>query len=257
MMLIMTNKGFRFILIENRTFVSVVSVSAVDEDETTSHCPLLSKASFILIGLFDHCKRFLTEEFRYCTCVVCLYNDTTRNWNINGIGFGYRVQNCLSIRGSSCFVVLKETCASHPTKQCSPISAGIWKVNMLRTERRIIGMMMLIMTNKGFRFILIENRTFVSVVSVSAVDEDETTSHWLTTTGYLEIVWQDEFLSWDPLSYGGLEYVYIPQGNVWKPDISLQNGFENLEELGSKFIQVYVTSDGYILWKPFQIFDWE
>ena len=77
----------------------------------------------------------------------------------------------------------------------------------------------------------------------------------LTTTGYLEIVWQDEFLSWDPLSYGGLEYVYIPQGNVWKPDISLQNGFENLEELGSKFIQVYVTSDGYILWKPFQIFD--
>jgi hypothetical protein len=57
------------------------------------------------------------------------------------------------------------------------------------------------------------------------------------------------------LFYGDLEYIYIPQGNVWKPDISLQNGFENLEELGSKFIQVYVTSNGYILWKPFQIFD--
>ena len=69
-------------------------------------------------GLFDHCKRLLTEKFRYCPCVVCLYNDTTRNWNINGIGFGYRVQNCLSLRGSSYFVVLKETCASHPTKQC-------------------------------------------------------------------------------------------------------------------------------------------
>jgi hypothetical protein len=52
-----------------------------------------------------------------------------------------------------------------------------------------------------------------------------------------------------------LKYIYRPQGNVWKPDISLSNGFENVEELGFKFIQVYVTWDGYILWKPFQIFD--
>jgi hypothetical protein len=103
---------------------------------------------------------------------------------------------------------------------------------MLRTERRIIGIIMLMMTNKGSRFILIENRTFVSVVSVS-----------------------DEFLSWDPMSYRDLKYIYRPQGNVWKPDISLSNGFENVEELGFKFIQVYVTWDGYILWKPFQIFD--
>lgn len=76
----------------------------------------------------------------------------------------------------------------------------------------------------------------------------------MTTTGYIEVYWKDEFLSWDPNLYDGLWNIYVPQGKVWKPDISLGNGFKDLKELGSDFIQVYITSDGYVLWKPFQIF---
>ena len=45
----------------------------------------------------------------------------------------------------------------------------------------------------------------------------------LTTTGFLELYWQDEFLSWDPSSYGDLEYLFLPQEYIWKPDVSLQN----------------------------------
>ncbi|VDI71991.1 Hypothetical predicted protein [Mytilus galloprovincialis] len=74
----------------------------------------------------------------------------------------------------------------------------------------------------------------------------------LTTTGWLDITWQDDLLTWTPASYNGLNKLYLPQDNVWKPDVSLQNGFSELEELGSKFIQVYVDSSGYILWRPFQ-----
>ena len=68
----------------------------------------------------------------------------------------------------------------------------------------------------------------------------------LTTTGYLQIAWDDEFLKWNPLMYGGLQYLFVQQDKIWKPDISLQNGFKTLE-LGSKFIQVNIDSSGTIL----------
>jgi hypothetical protein len=42
---------------------------------------------------------------------------------------------------------------------------------------------------------------------------------------------------------------------IWKPDISLQNGFTDLSELGSKFIQVKISYNGIIAWRPFQVFE--
>jgi hypothetical protein len=42
---------------------------------------------------------------------------------------------------------------------------------------------------------------------------------------------------------------------VWKPDISLQNGFTDLSELGSTFIQVKISYNGTVTWRPFQIFE--
>ncbi|CAC5388586.1 unnamed protein product [Mytilus coruscus] len=91
-----------------------------------------------------------------------------------------------------------------------------------------------------------------NLYGITDVDEIE---QKLTTTGWLVITWKDDLLTWTPASYNGLDKLYLPQGNVWKPDVSLQNGFSELEELGSKFIQVYVHSSGYIMWRPFQVFE--
>ncbi|CAC5388627.1 CHRNA3 [Mytilus coruscus] len=91
-----------------------------------------------------------------------------------------------------------------------------------------------------------------TLYGISGVDEIE---QKLTATGWLEIEWTDELLSWTPESYGGLRYIYYPQGEVWKPDISLQNGFSKLEELGSKFISVFIDSNGLVNWRPFQVFE--
>lgn len=77
----------------------------------------------------------------------------------------------------------------------------------------------------------------------------------LTTTAYLEVYWTDEFLTWDAASYGGLDEVYVPQTDVWKPDIALQNGFKDLKELGSSFIQVSILNDGLMTWLPFHVFE--
>ncbi|CAG2196702.1 CHRNB4 [Mytilus edulis] len=90
-----------------------------------------------------------------------------------------------------------------------------------------------------------------TIYGISGVDEIQ---QKLTTTGWLEIEWTDELLSWTPSSFGGLRYIYYPQGDVWKPDISLQNGFSKLDELGSKFISVYIDSNGLVNWRPFQVF---
>ncbi|CAC5403756.1 unnamed protein product [Mytilus coruscus] len=91
-----------------------------------------------------------------------------------------------------------------------------------------------------------------TLYGISGVDEIE---QKLTVTGWLEVEWTDELLSWTPSSNGGLRYIYYPQGEVWKPDISLQNGFSKLEELGSKFSSVFIDSNGLVNWRPFQVFE--
>jgi len=91
-----------------------------------------------------------------------------------------------------------------------------------------------------------------TLYGITGIDEIE---QKLTTTGWLDIGWTDEFLQWTPASYGGLKYIYVPQAMVWKPDISLQNGFTDLSELGSKFIQVKISYNGMIKWRPFQVFE--
>lgn len=77
----------------------------------------------------------------------------------------------------------------------------------------------------------------------------------LTTTAHLEVYWTDEFLTWNTASYGGVDEVYVPQADVWKPDIALQNGFKDLKGLGSSFIQVSIMNDGLMTWLPFHVFE--
>lgn len=77
----------------------------------------------------------------------------------------------------------------------------------------------------------------------------------LTITGYLLISWVDQHLSWTPSTYGGVNKLYINQQDIWKPDLALQNGFKELEELGSKFVLCQVSFDGSVVWMPFEVFE--
>ena len=44
--------------------------------------------------------------------------------------------------------------------------------------------------------------------SINKLDETE---EKLVTTAYLELVWIDQYLHWDPGDYEGIEHFYIPQ----------------------------------------------
>ncbi|CAG2196041.1 CHRNN [Mytilus edulis] len=77
----------------------------------------------------------------------------------------------------------------------------------------------------------------------------------LTTIGYLHISWHDEFLTWDRKQYGDLDYIYLPQSSIWKPDITLQDSYTEMEELGSDLILATIKHDGSVNWTPFQVFN--
>nr|KAG5707500.1 hypothetical protein BaRGS_012004 [Batillaria attramentaria] len=45
----------------------------------------------------------------------------------------------------------------------------------------------------------------------------------LKTAGYLDVVWRDEYLHWDPSHYVHVTDFLIPQSLVWLPDAVISN----------------------------------
>ena len=87
--------------------------------------------------------------------------------------------------------------------------------------------------------------------TVIEIDEVQET---MTTAGYLRIIWIDEDLSWDPRSFDGTEYIYLPQNSVWKPDLVLANGIKKVDQLGYDMGLVVVDYNGTVVWEPFEVF---
>jgi hypothetical protein len=77
----------------------------------------------------------------------------------------------------------------------------------------------------------------------------------MTSVGILTIKWRDDYLIWNPSSYGGATYIYVPQDLVWKPDLQVLNGVTNFAELGGKFMNLHVTSKGDVTWSPYRVFN--
>ncbi|KAK3095160.1 hypothetical protein FSP39_010894 [Pinctada imbricata] len=75
------------------------------------------------------------------------------------------------------------------------------------------------------------------------------------TIGYLQIEWTDLGLTWDSSVHNGLSKIFVPQNDIWKPDIVLQNGFQRFVEMGGKFYYIQVENEGQVTWTPFQVFE--
>lgn len=89
------------------------------------------------------------------------------------------------------------------------------------------------------------------LLAINGLDE---VTEVLKTTGYLWILWYDNFLTWDPTNYGQLEYYFYPQDDIWKPDVALKNSYQEYKQLGVSTLNVQVNSAGYVQWYPFQVF---
>ncbi|XP_060571123.1 acetylcholine receptor subunit beta-type acr-3-like, partial [Ruditapes philippinarum] len=86
----------------------------------------------------------------------------------------------------------------------------------------------------------------------SVIDFDEQ-DEVLTTSGYLALSWTDEYLTWTPSDFNGTTEIFLPQDDIWKPDVSLRNTYNSFKGLGSTYLYVKVQHNGEVTWKPFQI----
>ncbi|XP_060587673.1 acetylcholine receptor subunit delta-like [Ruditapes philippinarum] len=77
----------------------------------------------------------------------------------------------------------------------------------------------------------------------------------LKTSGYLSFIWLDEYLTWNPADYNSTTEIFLPQDDIWKPDVAIRNAFKSFTGLGSSFLNVRVTSDGLVWWNPFQVLE--
>ncbi|XP_045176165.2 neuronal acetylcholine receptor subunit beta-2-like isoform X2 [Mercenaria mercenaria] len=91
-----------------------------------------------------------------------------------------------------------------------------------------------------------------SQTAIIAFDEREES---LKTAGYLELQWRDEYLKWDPDQYDNIYKLFLPQEDIWKPDLSLRNTYKTFTGLGSSYLNVEVDNTGLVYWIPFQVLE--
>ncbi|XP_061173311.1 neuronal acetylcholine receptor subunit alpha-3-like [Saccostrea echinata] len=77
----------------------------------------------------------------------------------------------------------------------------------------------------------------------------------MVSVGTLTIKWKDDFLTWNSSLYGGANFIDVPQGKVWKPNIQLRNGFNDFVELGGSFMFLRIFHTGDVVWSPNKVFD--
>ncbi|XP_038624148.1 acetylcholine receptor subunit beta [Tachyglossus aculeatus] len=81
------------------------------------------------------------------------------------------------------------------------------------------------------------------LISLNEKDEE------MITKVYLDLVWTDYRLSWDPEDHQGIDSLRITSDDVWLPDIVLMNNNDGIFDIGLG-INVLVTPDGTVRWEP-------
>lgn len=77
----------------------------------------------------------------------------------------------------------------------------------------------------------------------------------MVTNGYLFMMWYDEYLKWNPEDYNGIQSFRISQKDIWRPDVSLKNGFNKISELGNDFTLVKIKYTGKVYWIPPDVYE--
>ena len=75
----------------------------------------------------------------------------------------------------------------------------------------------------------------------------------IAMTVILELSWVDEFLTWNASEFGNLSHISVPQNDVWKPYIVLENAVMKMGEFGTPSLTVDIHHDGKVEWRPIEV----
>ncbi|XP_071092612.1 neuronal acetylcholine receptor subunit beta-3-like [Haliotis cracherodii] len=70
----------------------------------------------------------------------------------------------------------------------------------------------------------------------------------LSCTGWMDISWTDEFMTWNETEYNGIRQVYPPSDSHWLPFLAVVNSFEEMRPLGQNIIITKALSNEFFPW---------
>ncbi|KAH3792652.1 hypothetical protein DPMN_146149 [Dreissena polymorpha] len=77
----------------------------------------------------------------------------------------------------------------------------------------------------------------------------------ISTSGYFHVKWTDEYLMWNKDQYNGTTELYLPQDDIWKPDLVLANSYKSFTGMGYPNLNMALNSSGYVQWVPNQVLE--
>lgn len=89
------------------------------------------------------------------------------------------------------------------------------------------------------------------LMSIDNIDEKRQT---ITIKAFLEIVWRDDYLTWDPDDYPGVYGITVKDTDIWIPDIALHDTFDKPTELGHGGGNANIGSDGMVTIWPYKMY---
>ena len=93
--------------------------------------------------------------------------------------------------------------------------------------------------------------TEVSVFfSILNILDFRTSTQTFDILGYFYFVWKDDFLTWKPRKYSRLQWIKIPQPEVWTPQVMIANMYSGESKIGDTSDRVLVTFQGTVSWVP-------
>ena len=97
----------------------------------------------------------------------------------------------------------------------------------------------------------IDVRMDIFVMSIDKIDEKRQT---FSIRAFLELTWRDDFLSWAPAKYGGVETINVPNTNIWLPDMALLDVYDSLIDLGQKDGRAVIDYNGTVTIWPYKMY---
>lgn len=87
-----------------------------------------------------------------------------------------------------------------------------------------------------------------------SIDDFDDSSETLQASGFVDVSWIDEILTWDPEIYGNISFFLPPVEKVWKPQLKLDNAAVECS-IGNACSpqRLYVFHYGFVFWSTYTI----
>uniref|UniRef100_A0A8C4Z7D6 Cholinergic receptor, nicotinic, beta 1 (muscle) like n=1 Tax=Gadus morhua TaxID=8049 RepID=A0A8C4Z7D6_GADMO len=129
-------------------------------------------------------------------------------------------------------------------------TAHLAMTESLCTERRLLQKLFTDYNLKVRPVISWEEKVMVRVgMTLSQLVSLNEKNSEMTTNVFMNLLWTDYRLSWNPAEYDDIEVVRVPPNKVWRPDIYLINNNDGQFDV-ALYVNVLVYSSGVVTWLP-------